>query len=180
MSDLIQLHDKRFKPLISRSQIHDAVVRLGKQISTDYNEKNLVFVIVLKGSILFAADLAREVTVPSRMEFLKAESYGHGMSSSGEVKLSLMTSMDIEGKDVIIVEDIIDTGLTLKEVAKHLASLKPASVSIATLLLKPEVCNGTVTAQYVGFEISPLFVVGYGLDYNELGRNLPDVYVLAE
>jgi hypoxanthine phosphoribosyltransferase len=180
MSEIIQLHDKRFKPLISRRQIHEAVIRLGKQISTDYNEKNLVFVIVLKGSILFAADLIREVTVPSRMEFLKAESYGHGMTSSGNVQLSLTTGMDIEDKDVILVEDIIDTGLTLQEVMKYLSTYKPASVAIATLLLKPEICQGTVTAQYVGFEISPLFVVGYGLDYNELGRNLPDVYVLTE
>jgi hypoxanthine phosphoribosyltransferase len=177
---VVTLHDKRFMPLISRDEIRTAVQRLGSQISADYNGKNPVFVIVLKGSTIFASDLVREVTVPCEMEFLKAESYGHAMQSSGTVTLNVITPLDITGKDVIVVEDIIDTGLTLKEILAFLKQKNPASVRIATLLLKPDICKGTVEADYVGFEISPLFVVGYGLDYDEIGRNLPDVYVLSD
>ncbi len=180
MSNIVQLHDKRFKPLIPSTEIHAAVKRLGEKINADYNDKNIVFVIVLKGSMMFAADLIREIAVPCRLEFLKAESYGSGTHSSGAVKINALTSMNLSGKDVIILEDIVDTGLTLKKILEHLAELAPASVTIATLLLKPDVCKGTVKTEYVGFEISPLFVVGYGLDYDEIGRNLPDIYVLTE
>jgi hypoxanthine phosphoribosyltransferase len=178
--NIIEIHGKQFKPLITRAEIQAAVERLGARISADYNGKNLVFVIVLKGSVVFGSDLVRAVTLPCQMEFLKAESYGHAMESSGAVKLNVITPLDVTGKDVIIVEDIIDTGLTLKEIQAFLKQKNPTSVRIATLLLKPDICKDTVHADYVGFEISPLFVVGYGLDYDEVGRNLPDVYVLTE
>lgn len=179
-NDTIQLHDKHFKKFISREQIRDAVERIGKQITNDYNANEVVFVVVLKGSILFATDLIREVNLPCRLEFIRAESYGAGMHSSGSVKVAHYTGVDVIGKHVIVLEDIVDTGLTVKQILAHLESMNPASLKIATLFLKPEVCKGTVETHYVGFEISPLFIVGYGLDYNEIGRNLADVYILHE
>jgi len=187
MSERVQLYDKRFKPLISHDRIQEAVKRLGAEISADYDRTNgqtndnpLVFVIVLKGSIVFATDLIRAVTVPCTVEFLKAESYHGGLQSSGKVHITTLGELNLAGKHVVVLEDIIDTGLTLKEILAYLQHLHPASIKIATLLLKPDICKDTVKADYVGFEISPLFVVGYGLDYDEIGRNLPDVYVLAE
>lgn len=179
-NDILQLHDKQFKKFITREQIHDAVKRLGAQITADYNASEVVFVVVLKGSILFATDLIREVHLPCRLEFIRAESYGTGMHSSGKVNVTHYTGMDLTGKHVIVLEDIVDTGLTVKQILAHLEEMNPASLKIATLFLKPEVCKGTVATHYVGFEISPLFIVGYGLDYNELGRNLADVYILHE
>jgi hypoxanthine phosphoribosyltransferase len=187
MSERVQLYDKRFKPLISHDRIQEAVKRLGAEVSADYdrtkgqtNDNPLVFVIVLKGSIVFATDLIRAVTVPCTVEFLKAESYHGGLQSSGKVHITTLGELNLAGKHVVVLEDIIDTGLTLKEILAYLQHLHPASIKIATLLLKPDICKDTVKADYVGFEISPLFVVGYGLDYDEIGRNLPDVYVLAE
>jgi hypoxanthine phosphoribosyltransferase len=178
MSELIQLHDKRFKILFTKEQIEAANKRLGEQITQEYNGKEVVFVIVLKGSVLFATDLIRHVNLQCTLEFIRAESYGAEMHSSGKVKVAHYTELDIRGKDVIVLEDIVDTGLTIKEILAHLETMQPASLKIATLFLKPEVCKGTVETHYVGFEISPLFIVGYGLDYNEIGRNLADVYVL--
>lgn len=176
----IQLHDKQFKPLIHHDEIRRAIKKIAEQIHKDYNDKNPVFVIVLKGSVIFAADLIRAITLPCTIEFLKAESYGAGLQSSGQVKINALATLNLKAKDVIIVEDIIDTGLTLKKILHHLGELQPASMRIATLLLKPEINQGAVIPDYVGFEISPLFVVGYGLDYDELGRNLPDIYVLTD
>jgi hypoxanthine phosphoribosyltransferase len=181
----IRLHDKYFTPLLTADKIQEAVQRLGKQITADYqsttkDENALVFVVVLKGSTIFASDLLRAVELPCHVEFLRAESYGHRITSSGTVQLTMTTALDVAGKDVILVEDIIDTGLTLRKLQRFLLELQPASLRIATLLLKPDICKDTIHADYVGFEISPLFVVGYGLDYNELGRNLPDIYVLSE
>jgi hypoxanthine phosphoribosyltransferase len=179
-NDIIQIHDKQFKKFISSEQISATASKLGKQITADYNGKEIVFVVVLKGSVLFATDLIRAVSAPCTLEFIRAESYGSGMHSSGTVTVAHYTGLDISGKDVIIVEDIVDTGLTVQKIIAHLEEMQPASLKVATLFLKPEVCKGSVETQYVGFEISPLFIVGYGLDYNELGRNLADVYVLHE
>lgn len=179
-TERIQLHDKHFTKFITREQIQEAVKRLGVQITQDYNANEVVFIVVLKGSVLFATDLIREVHLPCTLEFIRAESYGAAMHSSGSVKVAHYTGLDVSGKHVIILEDIVDTGLTIKQILVHLETMKPASLKIATLFLKPEVCKGTVETHYVGFEISPLFIVGYGLDYNELGRNLADVYILHD
>ncbi|TAE28950.1 MAG: hypoxanthine phosphoribosyltransferase [Candidatus Kapaibacterium sp.] len=178
MTEHIQLHDKRFKKFISKEEIDAVNKRLGEQMTNDYNGNEVVFVIVLKGSVLFATDVIRHVHLNCTLEFLRAESYGAEMHSSGKVKVAHYTGVDIRGKHVIVLEDIVDTGLTIKEILAHLETMQPASLKIATLFLKPEVCKGTVETHYVGFEISPLFIVGYGLDYNEIGRNLADVYVL--
>ena len=179
-SDIIQLHDKQFKKFIPKDQIEAVNKRLGEEISRDYNGKEVVFVIVLKGSVLFATDLIRHVDLTCTLEFIRAESYGAGMHSSGKVNVAHYTGLDLRGKDVIVLEDIVDTGLTIKEILVHLQGMQPASLKIATLFLKPDVCKGAVETHYVGFEISPLFIVGYGLDYNEIGRNLADVYILDE
>ncbi len=178
MTEHIQLHDKRFKKFISKEEIDAVNKRLGEQITKDYNGNEVVFVIVLKGSVLFATDVIRHVNLHCTLEFIRAESYGAEMHSSGKVKVAHYTGIDIRGKHVIVLEDIVDTGLTIKEILAHLETMQPASLKIATLFLKPEVCKGTVETHYVGFEISPLFIVGYGLDYNEIGRNLADVYIL--
>ncbi|MCS6809057.1 MAG: hypoxanthine phosphoribosyltransferase [Bacteroidota bacterium] len=177
-TSVIQLHDKQFKKLVTRDQIAHAVRRLAAQITQDYNGNEVVFVVVLKGSFLFAADLLREVTLPCTVEFIRAESYGALMHSSGTVSITHYTGQDLAGKHVVILEDIVDTGLTVRRIVTHLQNMNPMSLAIATLFFKPDVCRGTVEPKYVGFEISPLFIVGYGLDYNELGRNLADVYVL--
>ncbi|MCU0426960.1 MAG: hypoxanthine phosphoribosyltransferase [Candidatus Kapabacteria bacterium] len=179
-TEIIQLHDRQFKKFIAREQIQDAIKRLGTQITDDYNGNEVVFVVVLKGSVLFATDLIREVHLPCTLEFIRAESYGAEMHSSGSVKIAHYTGLDLTGKHVVVLEDIVDTGLTVKQILVHLQDMKPASLKIATLFLKPEVCKGAVETHYVGFEISPLFIVGYGLDYNEHGRNLADVYILHE
>lgn len=178
MSEFVQLHDKRFKILFTKEQIAAANKRLGEEITRDYNGNEVVFVVVLKGSVLFATDVIRNVGLQCTLEFIRAESYGSEMHSSGKVKVAHYTALDLRGKHVIVLEDIVDTGLTIKEILAHLETMQPASLKIATLFLKPEVCKGTVETHYVGFEISPLFIVGYGLDYNEIGRNLADVYVL--
>jgi hypoxanthine phosphoribosyltransferase len=179
-NDSIRLHDKSFKKFITSAQISEATARLGNQITVDYNGKEIVFVVVLKGSTIFASDLVRAFTGSCTMEFLRAESYGSEMQSSGSVKIARFGSLDIRQKHVIIVEDIVDTGLTVQKIITYLLELEPASLRIATLFLKPDVCKGTVSPEYIGFEISPLFIVGYGLDYNEFGRNLPDVYLLQD
>jgi hypoxanthine phosphoribosyltransferase len=178
--EIIQLHDKRFKKFITRDEIQQAVQRLGAEIDNDYNGKEVVFVVALKGSVLFATDLMRATHLTSTVEFIRAQSYGAAMHSSGTVAVQHYTGLDIAEKHVVVLEDIVDTGLTVKEILKHLQEMQPASLKIATLFLKPDVCKGIVPTDYVGFEISPLFIVGYGLDYNEIGRNLPDVYVLHE
>jgi hypoxanthine phosphoribosyltransferase len=180
MSTIIHIHDKQFKKFISQEQIEVENKRLGEEITRDYNGKEVVFVIVLKGSVVFATDLIRNVDLNCTLEFIRAESYGAGLESSGKVNIAHFTGLDIRGKNVIVLEDIVDTGLTMKEILVHLEAMQPASLKIATLFLKPDICKGVVEVHYVGFEISPLFVVGYGLDYNEIGRNLGDVYVLNE
>ena len=164
--------------LISEEQIKARIAELGKQLEQDYAGKEVIFVGVLRGVIIFLSDMIRAVNLPCKIDLLSASSYGAGTSSSGRVVMTKDVSLDIKGKDVIILEDIIDTGITLKFVKEHLLEMEPASLKICTLLDKPSRRQERVQADYVGFTIPNVFVVGFGLDYDDRYRNLPFVGVL--
>lgn len=164
--------------LISQEELHQKVKELGEQISRDYEGKEIVFVGVLKGCFIFMADLVREVSCQSYIDFMQVSSYGDRSTSTGAVKIVQDLSMDIEGKHVIIVEDILDSGVTLSYLMKYMQNRNPASIRIATLMDKPSRRTADVTADYAGFEVPNEFVVGYGLDYQQKYRSLPYVGVL--
>jgi hypoxanthine phosphoribosyltransferase len=169
------------KVLLSAEQIHNRIAELGAEIDRDYPSGEPVYLIaVLKGAFIFMADLARAMKTPARIEFIGISSYGKGKTSSGQVQLTKDLDAPIEGHDVIIVEDILDTGITLNYLTKLMAQRKPKSLRIVALLDKPERRKSPVKADYVGFTIPDEFVVGYGLDYAEDYRNLKDVCVMGE
>ena len=166
------------KVLISEEQIAAAVATLGAQISKDYEGKNLMMVGVLKGSVLFMADLMRAVTVPTTIDFMSVSSYGSGLKTSGVVTIIKDINKDLENVDLLLVEDILDSGLTLSYLKKHLEAKGAKSIRIATLLDKPERRQSDIRADYFCFRVPDEFVVGYGLDFDEYYRNLPFVGVL--
>ena len=164
--------------LYSRAQIGERVYELGQQITGDYAGQSIVMVGVLKGATLFLADLARAIGIDCTFDFVAVTSYGKGMRTSGAVKLIKDLDNSIEGKHIIVVEDILDTGLTLCYLRKLFLQHHPKSLRIATLLDKPSRRLEKIEADYVGFSIPNLFVVGYGMDYGERFRNLPDICIL--
>lgn len=166
--------------LVRKEQIQQKVRDLGAQITKDYAGKEVVLTCILRGSFIFSADLAREIQLPMTVEFISASSYKNGTKTSGNVKIRQDFEMDISGKHVLLVEDIMDTGLTLSSLKQMLSLRNPASLKIVTLLNKPERRRVDITPDYYGFEIPDKFVVGYGLDYNDHYRNLPEVCVLKE
>ncbi len=166
--------------LISAEQIQKRIEELGAQIDQDYRGGPVYLIAILKGACFFLADLARAMKTPARIEFIGISSYGKGKTSSGEVKLTKDLDVSVEGQDIIIVEDIVDSGVTLSYLLKIFAQRKPKSLRIATLLDKPERRQRPVEVHYVGFKIPDEFVVGYGLDYAEDYRNLKDVCILRE
>jgi hypoxanthine phosphoribosyltransferase len=159
--------------VISAEQINERIAELAKEIDAAYAGREPMLVGVLKGAVMFMSDLARALERPSTMEFMAVSSYGSGTQSSGVVRILKDLDRDIAGQDVLIVEDIIDSGLTLSWLLKNLTSRNPASIAIVTLLRKPEAVKVDVKVQYVGFDIANEFVVGYGLDYAERYRDLP-------
>ena len=169
---------ERIAPLLTASQIAEKVQELGAAITRDYRNLSLVMVCVLKGSFVFAADLARAVSIPLRVEFLGVRSYGQGTSSSGVVQITHDLRNPIEGEDVLLVEDIVDTGLTVAHLLELLRTRHPRSVKVCTLLHKPSRSCTPVPIDYLGFSIEDRFVVGYGLDRAEAYRNLPFIGVL--
>ena len=169
------------KVLLSAEQIHNRITELGAEIDRDYPAGEPVYLIaVLKGAFIFMADLARAMKTPARIEFIGISSYGKGKTTSGQVQLTKDLDAPIEGHHVIIVEDILDTGITLNYLTTLMAQRKPKSLKIVTLLDKPERRQSPVKANYIGFTIPDEFVVGYGLDYAEDYRNLKDVCVMGE
>jgi hypoxanthine phosphoribosyltransferase len=166
--------------LLSEEQIRERVREMGAQIDRDYPEGPLYLVAILKGACFFLADLARAMTRPARIDFIGISSYGKGKTSSGEVKLTKDLDVSIEGADVLVVEDIVDSGITLSYLLQVLAQRKPKTLRVAALLDKPERRVKPVEVAYVGFRIPDEFVVGYGLDYAEDYRNLRDICVLDE
>jgi hypoxanthine phosphoribosyltransferase len=169
---------QRIVTLISEADIKKRVVELGEQIKNEYAGKNLVLVCVLKGSFVFTSDLARAIDLPLRVEFLGVRSYGEGTSTSGVVQITQDLSRPIEGEDVLIVEDIVDTGLTIAHLLDLFRTRKPNSIKVAALLHKPARTRIQVPIDYLGFTIEDRFVVGYGLDWAEKYRNLPSICVV--
>lgn len=174
---MLQLHDKTFEVFIRNEEIQSEIISLAKRINADYAGKEVVFIAVLNGAFMFAADLMKQVTLPSEITFVKVSSY-QGMNSSGRVDEVIGLNRSIKNKHVIILEDIVDTGITMEKLFTLLAVEHPASIEIAALLYKPEAFKGKHTPTYIGFSIPNKFVVGYGLDYNELGRNTQHIYQL--
>jgi hypoxanthine phosphoribosyltransferase len=166
------------RELISRARIEARVAELAAQITREYAGRSLVLLSVLKGSFVFAADLARAIALPLRIEFLGVRSYGDDTSSSGVVQITQDLTRPVDGDDVLLVEDIVDTGLTLSYLREQLRSRNPASVKVAALLHKPARVKREVEIDYLGFTIDDVFVVGYGLDYAERYRNLSFLGVL--
>ena len=164
--------------LVTREEIDVAVQKLGDQITQDYQDKDLLLVGILKGSVVFVSDLMRAIDLPLETEFMAVSSYGAATKTSGVVNLVKDLTIDITGKDVLIVEDIVDSGMTLSYLKKYLSTRGAASIKIATLLDKPERRRVDLQADYFCFTIPDEFVVGYGLDYAEKYRNLPDIGVL--
>ena len=175
----MSMHDDIKNVLVSEEELKAKVRELGAQISRDYEGKNLVLVSILKGSVVFMGDLMRKIELPTNIDFMAVSSYGDGVKSSGIVRIIKDLDIDIRGRDVLIVEDILDSGLTLKYLMKNLESRKPASLEVAAFLWKDvEDRVSAITPKYVGTHCPDAFVVGYGLDYDEKYRNLPYIGVL--
>jgi len=166
------------RPIVTQEEMRARIKELGKQIANDYTGKDLVLIGVLKGAYAFYADLARAIRIPLRVDFLIVTSYGGQSKTSGKVKVITELTEDIKGKDVLLVEDIVDSGLTVQYLIKTLTKHKPRSVKVCTLLSKPERRTIDVSLEYIGFKIPNKYVVGYGLDYQQKYRNLPYLAVL--
>ena len=176
--DPIHMQQDMLKTLITKDQLEATVARLGREITEDYRGRTPMLVAVLKGAFIFMADLVRQIDIPCTLDFMAVSSYGAGMASSGQVKIIKDLDTTIEGKDVIIVEDILDTGVTLSNLVPMLKMRNPNSVKICTILDKPSRRKANIQPDYEGFQVPDEFVVGYGLDYDEKYRNLPYVGVL--
>ncbi|MDD3947535.1 MAG: hypoxanthine phosphoribosyltransferase [Clostridia bacterium] len=172
------MHKDVIKVLLTEEQIARRTKELAAQISKDYQGKSVLLICILRGAVLFFADLARNIKLDVRLDFMAVSSYGANTSTSGEVRIVKDVSQPIEGLDVILVEDIIDTGHTLKYLKRLLQSRNPASLKICSLLDKPSRRETDLKGDYVGFDVPNEFVVGFGLDYAEKYRNLPDVCIL--
>jgi hypoxanthine phosphoribosyltransferase len=168
------------KKLFSKNEIDDAIKRIASLIEDDYDNENIVFICLLKGSFMFTSDLIRQIRNPSRIDFIRASSYGSGTCSTGEVAISKDIEEGVEGEHVIIVEDIIDSGLTLTRVRDMLLARNPKSLRICALLDKRARRKVAIEGDYIGFTLEDGFVVGYGIDFAEMYRNLPDIYVVTE
>ena len=177
--DTIQIKDKRFRISIPESEIKARVKELAEQISRDMAGKNPLFLGVLNGSYIFTADLMREMTIPCEVSFVKLASY-QGTTSTGKIQEVIGINENLSGRTVVIVEDIVESGLTMKRMIEQIGTRNPASVHICTLFFKPEKLREELTLDYVAFRIPDDFIVGYGLDYDQQGRCLRDVYTIVE
>ena len=175
----VQVKDKQFALYIPEEEILARVKELANRMNTDLAGKNPLFLVVLNGSFVFAADLLRGITIPCEITFVRVASY-EGVSSTGEVKQLLGLTQNIEGRTIIIIEDIIDTGLTMKELLRILKEKNPAEIHIASLLVKPDNLQVDLDIPYRCFDIANEFIVGYGLDYDHEGRNLRHIYQVVE
>jgi hypoxanthine phosphoribosyltransferase len=176
---LVNIHDKVFEPYLSKEEIEEKIISIAKQINETYQNKDLIFIAILNGSFMFASDIMKNISIPCEISFVKVSSY-EGTTSSERVDELIGLNANIEGKDVIILEDIVDTGITMNKIYSYLESFDPASLKIVSLLYKPEPFKGKHKPDIVGFTIPNKFVVGYGLDYNEKGRNLDSIYKLID
>ena len=173
----VTILDKKFRELISEQTIKKRIDEIALQINRDFTDSEIIFVGILNGAFMFAADLFRKIDLNARITFVKLASY-QGISSSGSIKELIGWNEDLVNKKIIVVEDIVDTGATLERIVNELVIRNVAEIKIATMLLKPSSYTRDIPINYIGFEIPNKFVVGYGLDYNGFGRNLPSVYTL--
>jgi hypoxanthine phosphoribosyltransferase len=175
----IKVHDKYFIPYMSEEVLLNRIAELGKQIDSDYTDRRPLFIAILNGSFMFASDLFKNLTIEAEICFIKLASY-KGTKSSGQVITAIGLDTDIVGRHVIVVEDIIDTGKTMSEFLPQLHNQQPASLKIASLLHKPEATEYPMTIDYLGFSVPNKFLLGYGLDYDGLGRNIREIYQLTD
>ena len=181
-STRLRIQDKYFVPYLSEQQMHQRVQELGKQIATDYIDKKPILLCILNGSFIFAADLVRSMDTVCEVSFLKYSSYIKDKSSDNSKDLLGIQGLNenLQNRHLIVVEDIVDTGTTMNKLLKELLSHSPASIEIATCLLKPSALKFNISPKYVGFSIPNHFVVGYGLDYDNYGRHLAGIYIIDE
>lgn len=175
---MIDILDKKFVPLISREDIESRIATLAADIALDYEGRCPLFLVVLNGAFLFASELVKRIPLTCEITFIRLASYSR-TQSTGSVREIIGLDSNMEGRDIIIIEDIVDTGLTMAQLLRQIESLSPASIAVATLLHKPEALQTPIDIRYTGFNIENKFVVGFGLDYDGLGRNLDAIYVSA-
>lgn len=175
---MIKVKDKTFTPLITEQALLARIKTLGEQITNDYRGKNPLFIVVLNGAFLFAAELFKRLDLECEISFIRLSSYA-GTSSTGKVAFMMQLSETVRGREVIIIEDIVDTGKTLAQFLPHLQLENPSGIRIASMLSKPTALKEPVKIDYLGFEIEDKFVVGFGLDYDGAGRNLPGIFQLV-
>ncbi len=175
----IKLLDREFETSIPFEKIDGAIAEIAEKMNKELATKNPLMICILNGSFMFAADLMKKLTFPCEISFVKLSSY-QGTSTTGTVKELIGLNENIEGRNIVILEDIIDTGVTIKKIIAQLLGYKPAELKIASLLFKPEACKVDIDIDYTGLNIPNDFIVGYGLDYNGYGRNLPDIYTVVE
>lgn len=172
------VYDGKFRILISEEKIEQKLRELGKQITEDYRDKNPIMIGVLNGGFIFMADIVRHVEIDLEVDFIKISSYGNATTSSGEVKMLKDINAEVTGRHILIVEDIVDTGLSIRFLEKKFLELEPASLKFVSFLVKKENAQVEYNVDYFGFEIPNEFVVGYGLDHKQILRNLPAIYVM--
>lgn len=177
---IIQIGNEKFVPLISEEQIQKRIKELASQLSEEYQTKLPIFIGILNGSFLFLADLIKNINFPCEVDFFKLSSYGDEKISSGKVKLLKELNADISNRHIIIVEDIVDSGLSIKYIESLMEQFNPASMKVISLLVKPGSIKYEIKIDYIGFEIEDKFVIGYGLDYAQKYRNLRSIHVLSE
>jgi hypoxanthine phosphoribosyltransferase len=165
-------------PILTEEEIEKTIIRIAQSISLDYKDRDLILIGVLKGSFIFLSDLIRELSIPVKIDFIQVSSYGNGTSPSGSIKLKNDVGIEIKGKDIIVIEDIVDTGFTLEYVINHLNNSEPASIKVCTLIDKLERRKTDIKIDYSGHITREGFLVGYGLDYAENFRNLPGIFHL--
>jgi len=175
----ITIKDKTFEPYISHEEIQQRIEIIARQIDADYTGKKPIFLIVLNGAFMFASDLVKNIDIECEVSFVKLASY-EGTSSTGKVKELIGLDASIQGREIIVVEDIVDTGVTLEHLYQELRHFQPATLRIATLLYKPGAYRKDIRIDYVGMEVPNDFLLGYGLDYDGLGRNLKGIYALSQ
>lgn len=177
MAEVIQIHDKKFSKIISSKKIQKAIHLIAKKINKDFKGKKPLFISVLNGSFMFTADLLKKIKIECEISFIKTASY-NGTKSSGKINKLIGLNDNLKGRTVIVLEDIVDSGNTIEKVVAELKKDNPRAVKIATLFFKPDAYKKKMKIDYIGMKVPNDFIVGYGLDYNGLGRNFQDVYVL--
>lgn len=176
---MYSIGDKVFTKYVSKEELRSVISRLSDNINKDYKDKEVLFVVVLNGAFIFASDLLREVTVSCKISFVKVSTY-QGEHSTGEFKKLIGLNEDIKGKNIIVVEDIVESGFTLQNVREQLLRQEPASMEIVTLMFKPQKFKYKYPVKYVGMSIEDPFILGYGLDIDGYGRNLPEIYQIVK